>query len=73
MKRDNRFGVWQRCRACGTIFPGKTELQEHLATHPRKPVENTEPEYTLDEPQPQFPQPRNRPFFARHQTFTQYK
>jgi hypothetical protein len=33
MKRNNVFGVWHRCRSCGSIFPERAELQAHLASH----------------------------------------
>ncbi len=36
MKRNNLFGVWQRCRVCGSVFPERAELQEHMASHPIK-------------------------------------
>jgi hypothetical protein len=35
MKRDIAFALWLRCRTCGSIFPDRTELREHLASHTR--------------------------------------
>jgi hypothetical protein len=36
MKRNNIFGVWHRCRICGTVFAGKFELHEHMSVHSKK-------------------------------------
>lgn len=64
MKRDNVFGVWQRCRACGTVFPSPAELQEHLQTHVRKLVKKSDQDYDSEE------QPEENPRSFKHQSLT---
>lgn len=33
VKRQFPWGLWHRCRHCGTVFNSKEELHEHLGTH----------------------------------------
>lgn len=54
MKRNNPFGLWQRCRTCGTVFPDRAELRAHLETHAVQQQETVpEPDADMlwDEPQ----------------------
>lgn len=57
MKRNSVFGVWQRCRVCGSIFAERPELQEHLATHGTRlnqpPQRQVEADLLEDEEEPQ--------------------
>lgn len=55
MKRNNPFGLWQRCRVCGTIFPDRAELRTHLEKHaaeqPEAEAEQSAADELWDEPQ----------------------
>lgn len=51
MKRNNLFGVWQRCPKCGTVFADRQELGEHVATHPHVAPEPIDFDIEDDEPQ----------------------
>ena len=50
MKQKNNFGVWHRCRVCGTVFSDSEELRAHSATHPT-PVQQAPVELPLEDPE----------------------
>lgn len=55
MKRNNPFGLWQRCRVCGTVFQDRAELRAHQETHaaqqPETDTEQPPADILWDEPQ----------------------
>lgn len=64
IKRQSPWGLWHRCKQCGTLFSDKQELREHLTTHkfnrptvPARPgsvepMDDHAPAHPYREPQP---------------------
>lgn len=61
VKRQFPWGLWHRCRHCGTVFNSKEELHEHLGTHNFN-RNNTSPSQSSNAELPQETAPLVRPY-----------